>query len=141
MKEHCVIDGERCSDCCKVLTINEGKNFRAWQKWVRRYGLGDNKNNVLYKMTRKISKRRAKKINSSLVKTVNNNQSYFTCKNYDGEKCTMYENRPDTCSSYPLYGHDEKTWSKWLHDTDNIIGLYRDDCTYYDKSFYEEKTA
>lgn len=136
MKTHCEIDGKLCSKCCEVLTINEKYHLRAWRAYVRRHG-ADPEQPELSKiagMIRKISKRRAKKINPGLVKAVKNNQSYFTCKNYQGGKCADYANRPWMCSSYPLYGKSETEWGEYLRSGESIIGIYRDDCTYYDES-------
>ena len=128
MTEHCMIDGQRCSKCCEVLTININKNFREWSKYVRRYGYPDdfNHENKVHHMLRKVSKRRAKIINPGLVKKVGNAQSYFTCKNYTGSGCSVYENRPRICSGYPYYGLTKEDFLK----TENV-GLYRDDCTYF----------
>lgn len=134
--EHCVIDGKRCSKCCEVLTINKGKAFRARLKYVR-YNGDQSQYDRPFSMTREISKRRAKKINPSLVKTCNTSQSYFICKNFRDGKCQDYENRPKMCSEYPRYNHSEEAWAKWIKDSDNLIGLYREDCTYYDRRFYE----
>lgn len=132
---HCVIDGKLCSDCCKVLTIRESKNFRDWRKYVRRWGYPDDfkQEHHMYHMVRKISKRRAKKINKKLVLKVKNNQSYFTCKNYQNGQCQIYDKRPHICSGYPLYGKSNEDWKKYLTDTENLIGLYRPDCTYYNQ--------
>lgn len=140
-KQHCMIEGVRCSKCCEVLTISVNKNMRECLSYVRRHGypedwLKDNK--VVFHMIRRISKRRAKIKNPFLVKTINNKQSYFTCKNLKNGVCTDYENRPAMCSKYPNYSHSEQEWSKWVNESDQLIGLYRPDCTYYDKSFYSE---
>lgn len=128
--EHCIIKGERCSKCCEVLTVKNTKLFRDWKKYLRTHGFTDNEKNrdfeMTCSMTREISKRRVKKINPMLVKIVGNNQSYFTCKNYKGGVCTIYENRPYMCSGYPYYG---RTKEEFLEQGDEA--LYTEDCTYY----------
>lgn len=135
-----MIDGKLCSKCCEVLTINSNKNFNDWMKYVRRYGPDDDQPEIskVVGMIRKVSKRRAKKINPDLVKTTKNQQAYFTCKNYQGGKCADYEGRPQMCSKYPHYGRSEKEWTDWLRSGETIIGLYRPDCTYYDASYYPQ---
>lgn len=129
--EHCLINGERCSKCCEVLIITESKNFRDWRAYALRYGYEDTdikKCNQIYHMVRKISKRRAKKINPYLVSITGSNQAYFTCKNYTGEGCDIYEERPGMCSGYPYYG---KTESEFLENRMEDKGLYADECTFY----------
>lgn len=123
MKEHCMINGERCSKCCEVLTIRETKKMRDWCKYIRNNGYPDDwgKGNKVHHLLIKISKRRAKKFNPHLVRIVGNDQSYFKCKNYTGSGCGDYENRPRMCSDYPNYGQKCVTGT----------GLYRIDCTYY----------
>lgn len=132
MSEHCMINGQRCSKCCEVLTVKESKNFREWRSYVRRYGYPDDypQGNKVMHMLRKISKRRAKKMNPQLVNRVGRNQSYFTCKNHTDSGCSDYENRPSMCSGYPYYGRTEREWL----DSDEYKrgGLYRIDCTYYE---------
>lgn len=34
-------------------------------------------------------------------------QECYTCKHFDGENCTNYENRPDLCRRYPNSGRCE----------------------------------
>ena len=139
MKQHCVIEGELCSDCCKVLTIKQTKGVIYTLGYVRRWGYPDDwkEGNKAFHMLRKISKRRAKKLNPHLVKRVKNDQAYFKCKNYRDSKCQVYETRPDMCSQYPFYDScGEQNWKKYLEDRPNIIGLYRPDCTYYNKEFF-----
>lgn len=134
-----MVDRERCSKCCEVLTIRTSVNFREWQRYVRRFGyshLNDieypKKSELqIYSMTRQISKRRAKKINPHLIKIVGNNQSYFTCKHLGESGCGNYENRPKMCSEYPYYG---KTKDEFFQLNKGLVsekGLYTDDCTYY----------
>lgn len=138
MKEHCIIDGKRCSKCCEVVTISMNKNSRERSKYIQYGGTYlDGSDDQVWIMLKPISKRRAKLMNPSLVNTVGNSQSYFTCKHHKDNLCTNYENRPPMCSKYPLYGKTKEGWGKWVRDTDNLIGLYRGDCTYYDKNFYK----
>lgn len=130
--EHCVIEGERCSKCCEVLTIFHSKNFRDWQAYVRRYGYSDDpeyKVDKIYHILRKISKRRAKKINPLLVKRVGNTQSYFTCKNLTSNGCSDYDNRPIMCSAFPHYGRTQEEWENSSEFKSG--GLYHEDCTYH----------
>lgn len=131
MSEHCIIDGERCSKCCEVLTIRESGNFRQWLAYARRHG--ESSAPVTHRhhlMLVRVSKRRAKKINPKLVKSVGCKQSYFKCKNFTGSGCGIYETRPKICSHYPYYGIEKE---KFLSDaiSNNDKGLYADGCTYY----------
>lgn len=134
--EHCLIDGKRCSKCCEVLTINMSASGREWMKYVRRNGYEhldvkdypDKKEYQLYGMVRKISKRRAKKINPYLVSIIKSRQSYFTCKHLTSSGCGNYKNRPKICSGYPYYG---KTESEFLESRKEDKGLYTDGCTFY----------
>lgn len=137
MSEHCVINGQRCSKCCTVLTIRESPSFREWRSYIRRNGyneLNDDKykfvtDNKIYHLVRKISKRRAKKINPHLVSVIGNSQAYFTCKNYTGEGCSDYKNRPQICSGYPYYGKSREEFLAVDENKDE--GLYNNDCTFY----------
>ena len=144
MTEHCMIDGERCSKCCEVLTISENKLIRAWLQYARRVDFKDfepddnspKKEYQTYWMIKKISKRKAKLINPHLVSIVKNNQSYFTCKHLTDKGCGNYENRPSICSGYPYYGKSKeefiKTNIQTLPENDKgKSGLYTDGCTYY----------
>lgn len=129
-KEHCMINGERCSKCCEVLTIKSSKNFREWMRYVRRYGypkdyIGDK----IYDMIRPISKRRAKKLNPHLVEKVGSRSNYWTCKHFTGSGCGDYENRPKMCSAYPHYGRTLKEWEE--SDEYKWGGLYHIECTFY----------
>ncbi len=126
MREHCIIDGKRCSKCCEVLTVRENKNLRDWIK----YGRYDNKmdKDMLHPNLCKISKRRAKKINPYLVSIIGNDQSYYTCRKFTGSGCGDYENRPSTCSEYPYYGQNKELFH--LENKD-VKGLYEEDCTYF----------
>lgn len=129
--EHCVVNGKRCSKCCEVLTISDSGNFRAWRKyarWVPGCADSDKEIHKVARMVRKISKRRAKKINGHLVSTIKNGQSYFTCKNYRQGACQDYSNRPYMCSGYPYYN---RTAEDFAADKANLIGLYTPECTYY----------
>ena len=132
--EHCMVNGERCSKCCEVLTMKESSSFREWRAWCRKYDV-QGKEDKLYKMVRKISKRRAKKINPHLVSIVNNNQAYFTCKNLTSSGCGIYEDRPDTCSGFPYYGKSKDEYLKEYKECDPDYkgknGLYTPDCTYH----------
>lgn len=131
--KHCVVNGKQCSKCCEVLTMRESKNFRDWQTYVRRngYPADFNPEMKVYHLVRKISKRRAKKVNRKLVERVGGDQSYWTCKNFTGEGCSDYLNRPSMCSGYPYYG---KTVSEWFGSDEFKRGpLYHEDCTFYIK--------
>lgn len=131
MKEHCMIDGNRCSKCCEVLTIRDSKNFREWRAHVRRYGADSPSSDIekVSRIVRKISRRRAKLKNPGLVGGVKNQQAYFTCKNYQNGACADYAGRPYMCSGYPYY---RKEKADFLADPRNLIGLYRPDCTYFE---------
>lgn len=135
--EHCMINGKRCSKCCEVLTLKLSKWSRDLQKRARRENVPDYKDVHTFTMITKISKRRAKKKNKFLVDQVGNTQDYYTCKNLKDGICTNYENRPSMCSKYPNYSNTEAEWKKWVLETDNLIGLYTPDCTYYDKKYFE----
>lgn len=125
-----MIDGKRCSKCCEVLTISESKSFREWRAYARRYGRPDNfKGDWIYQMLRKISKRRAKKINPKLVSRVGSNQSYWLCKYHSGSGCDNYEGRPRMCSEYPYYGRTLEEWQK--SEEMKRGALYTEGCTYY----------
>jgi Fe-S-cluster containining protein len=131
MSEHCIINGERCSECCKVLSVYKSKSFIEWTKYVRRYGYPDDfdDQNKVYHRLREISKRRAKKLNPYLVgKFSNNRQSFFKCINYNGKGCSDYNNRPQMCSGYPHYGRSVDEFEK-TDEFKEKIG-YRIDCTY-----------
>lgn len=130
--EHCMVNGERCSKCCEVLTMRESKNFRDWRSYARRYGYPDNtKVDKIHHMVRKISKRRAKKINPHLLSEVGKDKSqhYFTCKNLTENGCGAYESRPRMCSEFPHYGRTEREWQE--SDEFKGGGLYDKDCTYH----------
>lgn len=130
MKEQCVINGERCSTCCKVIILPSSKNVRDWISHYRRTDEESGSGDGILKLVRRISKRRAKKINPYLVKTVGSDRrfGYYLCRNYTGSGCADYENRPYTCSGYPRYGMTEEQWSnRDLPDPE-----YRIECTYYD---------
>lgn len=131
MSEHCIVNGQRCSKCCEVLTIRESKNFREWRSYVRRHGYPEDFKPELkvHHRVKKISKRRAKKINPDLVRRIGNNQSYWLCKSFTGSACGDYENRPDMCSGYPYYGMSEQDWFKSDHFKRGP--LYSSDCTFY----------
>ena len=135
--EHCIVDGKRCSKCCEVLTINMGSNGKKWMEYARRVDFDtfepekgqDKKEYQLYWMIKKITKRKAKKINPYLVSVISNRQQYFTCKHLISSGCSNYENRPKICSQYPYYG---KTESEFLESEENKKGgLYTPDCTFY----------
>ncbi len=138
MAEHCIVNSERCSRCCEVLSIKESKNFRQWRSWVRHNGIHVDEVEIskISQMVRKLSKRRAKKINRRLVGIVGNTQTYFTCKHFTGSGCGNYENRPKMCSEYPYYGQTKEEFIKqYITDPDDSYGgkkgLYSDECTYY----------
>lgn len=130
--EHCVINGERCSKCCEVLTVRQTSNMRAWVKYVRRYGCDDvfNSHNKVFGLLKPISKRRAKKINPLLVSRIDNRQSYFTCRNFNGSGCSDYDNRPEMCSGYPYYGLTKEQFVR--SEQYKLGGLYHIECTFYD---------
>lgn len=96
----------------------------------------DKKEYQLYWMIKKITKRKAKKINPHLVSIVKNSQSYFTCKHLSESGCGNYENRPKICSQYPYYGKTPEEFIKTYvtdpgDDYKGKKGLYTDDCTFY----------
>lgn len=125
MGEHCVINGERCSKCCEVLTISESKNFRAWRAYARKHDDPDLTDEMvkISLMVKKISKRRAKKVSPHLVRVASNAQAYFTCKNFTGTGCGAYENRPKMCSDYPYYGRTPDEFIKqFVADPDDSYG-------------------
>jgi len=129
-KEHCLINGARCSKCCEVLSVLEDKSLREWQSYTRRYGYKNcdellHQENRIHHLLIKISKRRAKKINPHLVKLAGNKQSYFLCRNFNGVGCSDYENRPGMCSQYPHYGKSNEEMRK------TQVPLYKIDCTYF----------
>lgn len=133
-KEHCLIDGQRCSKCCEVINIRQSKNFIENINYARRYGDGHiPKEQRIYLMLVKISKRRAKKINPQLIKQGNHNKqrmAFYKCKNFTGSGCGIYESRPDMCSKYPLYGKTQEEWD--IHKKKFWMGgSYRIDCTYF----------
>ncbi len=146
--EHCMIDNKRCSKCCEVLTMINGKESREQRRWYRRFGKDDGANDIL-KLARRISKRRAKKINPHLVKRITDNnkawrqhyksnkgltggshkQGFFTCRNYINSSCADYQNRPETCSGYPYYKQSEEDFKK--SEQYKCGGLYTIDCTFF----------
>lgn len=129
---HCVIEGEQCSACCKVLTIADNKSLRDWMSYIRWYGSvypDDFKGEEVYHLLRKINKRKAKKLNKTLVDNIKNSQSYFTCVNYTGSGCSDYENRPTMCRNYPYYFIDKKEWEDSEEYKEG--GLYHIDCTFF----------
>lgn len=137
MSNHCMVNGQRCSKCCEVLTIGANYNFKLWCRYVQKNGIPDNFVEsehsgdaiALYSMLKPITKRAAKKINPHLVSKVGSKQSYFTCVHYTGDGCGNYENRPRMCSDYPYYGLSKEQFE----DTNTFKGkgLYTDDCTYF----------
>ena len=101
--EHCLINGKRCTKCCEVLTINESSSMREWMSYARQVEFDDfkpddeniNKKDMqLYWMVKKITKRKAKKINPHLVSKIKTRQSYFVCKHLNASGCGNSENRP-----------------------------------------------
>ena len=130
--EHCVINGKRCSKCCEVLILDENKNIRDNINYAIKNGIDhihkSNPNRLIFSMLRKISKRRAKKINPPLVKEVRNKRSYYTCKNLTSKGCGIYDNRPLMCSGYPYYGLTPDEFAKT-----NEKPIYNSDCTYFIK--------
>ncbi len=134
-KEHCMIDGKRCTKCCEVLGLScYNKNLREKFSYFRRNPEKvSSKEQQVFTMLRKISKRRAKKKNSYMVKRFTRNgvngQSFFTCKHFKNGKCNNYENRPTMCSGYPYYGQTEEEFKK--SKTYPVAGEYRIDCTFY----------
>ncbi len=155
--EHCMIDNKRCSKCCEVLTLQETKNAREWRRWFRFYNNSDNiDNNIdnnIFGLIRKISKRRAKKINPRLVKRItdgnkawrqhyksnkgltgcSHKQMFFTCRNYINSSCADYQNRPETCSGYPYYERLRKQSKEDFKKSEEYKrgGLYTIDCTFF----------
>lgn len=135
-KEHCLINGERCSKCCEVINVTESKHMRDSLAYANRYGaesLDIPRPENIFHMLIKISKRRAKKINPQLIKQGGHNKhsmAFYKCRNFTGSGCGDYENRPDMCSKYPLYGKTEEEWQvekkKYY-----LGGTYRIDCTYF----------
>jgi Fe-S-cluster containining protein len=138
--EHCLINGKRCTKCCEVLTINESKSNREWRSYARKVDFdsfedGNKKELQTYWMIKKISRRKAKKINPHLVSIIKSKQSYFTCKHLTESGCNNYENRPSMCSGYPYYGKKPSEFIKEIKDAGESYkgkkGLYTDGCTYY----------
>lgn len=130
MTEHCMIDGKRCSKCCEVITLSLDKNTRLQIRSAKLNKSLQNSKNTVELMVTRISKRRAKKLNPFLVNKVKSGkrQNFFTCKNYKGGRCSIYDTRPYTCSGYPYYGVTEAVFSSMNTEPD-----YHKDCTYYIK--------
>lgn len=125
MVEHCVIDGKLCSKCCEVLMGRYDSRHISISKKLR-YDHSLKSTYPDFWIMRKISKRRAKKINPYTVKLAGNNREYFTCVNYKGGRCTDYEGRPRMCSNYPYYGKTEEVFKALRYQPE-----YREDCTYF----------
>ena len=130
MKEHCVINGVRCSKCCEVLTIRSSKTLRDLMFDRNDHPDGIEVGERPQRLLRPISKRRAKLLNPTLVSVVNNDQSYFTCKNFTGDGCADYDNRPAMCANYPYYGRSEQEWKE--SEERQRGGLYHIECTFYE---------
>lgn len=137
--EHCMINGERCHDCCKVIRIvaNQGyKNFvRKFPDNRADWDLSDysDERQKIADMLIPIKKRRAKKINPQMFKYKDKGlrkwaqkASHFLCKHLVNGVCTNYENRPGMCSGYPYYG---KTKEEFLSTSG--VGEYNPDCTWF----------
>ena len=134
MSKHCVIDGKQCSKCCEVLIMNVNYNYILWCRYIQKYGVPDGTQLsadciYTYLMVRPIKRRLAKKINPTLVSHTSSKSKYFTCKHFTGFGCGSYENRPEMCSQYPLYGRSASEWAS--SEEFKRGGLYDDDCTYY----------
>lgn len=130
--EHCVINGERCTKCCQVLSLQRTKNLFDWISYAKSSddsncdSFAEKENYQIGSMITQISKRRAKKINPYMVKLFGRNKksAFFTCKNLTKDGCGIYETRPKVCSGYPYYGRDKAEFAKMKPD-------YSEDCTYF----------
>lgn len=140
--EHCMINGKRCHDCCKVLLIHSSYRY---EEFVRKYPSNAGNYNMdaesddyknIADMLIPIKKRQAKKINPSLFKNPRKeirewadrkDIGYFKCRHLVDGVCTNYENRPNMCSGYPYYG---KTKEEFL-ETYSGAGEYNPDCTWF----------
>lgn len=89
--------GNLCTRCCQVIGI---AGFPTLLQAIRTGRKNIVDGDKLAKLWKKISKRRAKKINSYVVGRLPNRSGWFVCKNLQETGCKDYGNRPNTCQTF-----------------------------------------
>jgi Fe-S-cluster containining protein len=87
--------GKRCYECCRVVHINVHQAHNAFVTKKVNVTDGD----ILKRIWKPISRRKAKKINPYVVKG-KKDMAYFTCKWLGSSGCSRYSERPDVCRRY-----------------------------------------
>lgn len=86
-----------CTDCCKVIGIAGNPNLLQEIRTGKRSIVDGDK---LVNLWKKVSKRRAKKINQYAVSKYKNRSGWFVCKNLTETGCKDQGNKPNTCQTF-----------------------------------------
>lgn len=138
----CVINGQRCTQCCQAIILNMPAHdvFKAMRKRNEFNSEIPDDLSFVGQNWVSISYRRAKKINPYMVerqrrvaidaghKTTKlfRKTSYWTCKNLTASGCGVYEDRPSVCRDYPVYPVYSADYVKELA---NRPAEYHPECT------------
>ena len=129
MSEQCIIEGKRCTACCKVIRLRRSEHMMAWMTDDKEYADSDmgfiKKNWVI------LTEEAAARLNPFLVYGLEHleearQQVYFTCLRRSEEGCSIHEDRPTVCSGYPNY---ETPLGEYLESRTGPE--YTPECTYW----------
>lgn len=123
MSESCVIDGNRCTSCCRSIAMPMPLSF------YRNIGRGD----ALFVggNWKPLKARQAKKRNrfafDGASKYTGKKKYWFRCSKVTLSGCSVHAERPDVCRDYPRYGMSDEQFAEKakLHGA----AEYHPDCT------------
>lgn len=129
--EHCIIEGKRCTACCKVIRVSAGEHLLRWftdDEEYSEYTAGFMKKNWVM-----ITEEMALRLNPFMVYSMGERTRvseelpvYFTCTKRSSEGCTIQGETDAICSGYPNY---EDPLEDYLAKRSGPE--YHPDCTYF----------
>lgn len=117
MSSSCVIDGKRCTMCCRAITLKPipDSNTGYDAEFVRKHWV-------------KISEAEAREVNPWMFTTGRNltgeGWEYYRCLMATDEGCAAYDKRPGVCSEYPRYGMDGERWNAFVPTKNSRGNMY-----------------
>jgi Fe-S-cluster containining protein len=110
MSESCIINGQRCTSCCRAIAMSSNLSF------FRSITLGDDDAGFIGKNWKPLKRRQAKKQNryafdEAIRLSETSERHWFRCSKVTEHGCSVHADRPDVCRSYPLYGRPPESVS------------------------------
>lgn len=117
----CTINGKQCTQCCRAITLSYTRRYlgKAWGYDAK----------FILANWKQISRRRAKKKNPYMVRELGKRRhTFWHCARVTDAGCSVYDDRPNVCSGYPLYGQAYDRVAK-LYAERGFKPEYHPDCT------------